>query len=96
VRLPVTVDLTGASMEHEDRDLFPTGTAVARGLSAFASELDDRFVLFDLRGAEAGDGFEWGRFGLHTELRRFGAVRLFACARTADAGAPRHGLFRRS
>jgi len=49
-------------------------------LRAFAGELDDRFVLVDLRRPAVGDGFSWGRFGARTEVRRHGHARLFAYA----------------
>lgn len=49
-------------------------------LRAFASELDERFTVVDLRAAERGDGFAWGRHGPRTIVRRHGADRLFAYA----------------
>jgi hypothetical protein len=49
-------------------------------LSAFAAALDDRFTFADLRTAEVGMGFSWGRHGPRTELRRHGHQRLFAYA----------------
>lgn len=49
-------------------------------LSAFASLLDDRFSFVDLRRAEVGMGFSWGRHGPRTRLRRHGYERLFAYA----------------
>lgn len=51
------------------------------GLRAFADELDDRFEFVDLRSAEIGTGFSWGRYGPRTEVRRHGYERLFAYAR---------------
>jgi hypothetical protein len=51
------------------------------GLRAFAAELDDRFVVVDLRSPEIGMGFSWGRFGPRTDARRHGYERLFAYAR---------------
>jgi hypothetical protein len=49
-------------------------------LSAFASELDERFTFVDLRAPEQGDGFAWGRHGPRTIVRRDGTRRLFAYA----------------
>jgi hypothetical protein len=49
-------------------------------LRAFADSLDDRFMFADLRRAEPRTGFEWGRFGARTEVRRHGFARLFALA----------------
>jgi hypothetical protein len=57
------------------------GALAAGGeLAVFAQELDDRFVFFDLRNPSRGEGFEWGRFGPRTEVRRHGYERLFALA----------------
>jgi len=49
-------------------------------ISAFAEQLDERFVLVDLRNASPGEGFSWGRYGPQTELRRYGEERIFAYA----------------
>ena len=78
---------------HEDRLFTVWGTnpgaidhaaALASGddeLRAFAAELDERFLIVDLRSPEVGMGFSWGRFGPRSELRRHGARRLFAYAK---------------
>jgi hypothetical protein len=77
---------------HEDRPFNVWGTnpgvvsrptALAGGdpeLHAFAAELDERFLIVDLRSPEIGMGFSWGRFGPRSELRRHGDRRLFAYA----------------
>jgi cell wall assembly regulator SMI1 len=83
---------------HEDR-LFqvwrtnPGGIAHSEALAspdaalrAFAAELDDRFVLVDLRDAPVGMGFSWGRYGPRTELRRHGHERIFAVGRVERQG----------
>ena len=60
-------------------------------LRAFAEELDERFLVVDLRSPKQGDGFAWGRFGPRTVLRRHGYARLFAYAPPEK----KRGLFRR-
>jgi hypothetical protein len=50
-------------------------------LRDFAADVDERFLIVDLRSPEVGMGFSWGRFGPNTELRRHGDARLFAYAR---------------
>jgi SMI1 / KNR4 family (SUKH-1) len=47
-------------------------------LSAFASELDDTFLIVDLRDARPGDGFSWGRYGPNTRIKRFRMHAVFA------------------
>src|SRR5215471_6536715 len=47
------------------------------GLAAFARELGPTFLFIDLRNAEIGSGFSWGRFGADTVVRRFGAQPIF-------------------
>jgi cell wall assembly regulator SMI1 len=47
-------------------------------LSAFANELDESFQIIDLRLANPGDGFSWGRYGPRTQIRRFGTHAVFA------------------
>jgi SMI1/KNR4 family protein SUKH-1 len=49
-------------------------------LRAFAEELGERYTFVDLRSADVGMGFSWGRYGRHTDVRRHGHERLFACA----------------
>jgi SMI1 / KNR4 family (SUKH-1) len=78
--------------------LLEHGAALVTGddeLSAFASALTERFVFADLRSAEPGLGFEWGRFGPRTEVRRHGFVRLFALAPPAQRPGGLRRLFRR-
>jgi hypothetical protein len=49
-------------------------------LRAFATTLDDRFTLVDLRSPEIGMGLSWGRHGPNTVVRRHGDQRIFAYA----------------
>ena len=49
-------------------------------LRTFATTLDDRYTIVDLRTAEVGMGFSWGRHGPRTEIRRYGDERVFAYA----------------
>jgi hypothetical protein len=64
-------------------------------LRAFAATLDERFLFVDLRSPGPGLGFEWGRFGPRTEVRRHGFVRLFALAPPAQRPGGLRRLFRR-
>ena len=48
------------------------------GIRQFARELDATFQIIDLRNAEVGFGFSWGRYGPKTVVRRFGTVPIFA------------------
>jgi len=50
-------------------------------IQAFAAGLDARFDLIDLRGAQTGMGFSWGRYGPKTEVKRFGSKPIFAYRR---------------
>lgn len=50
-------------------------------LASFASSLDEGYELVDLRGAPVGMGFQWGRYGPRTELRRAGHEPVFAYRR---------------
>jgi len=47
-------------------------------LREFAAALDGSFQIMDLRNAQPGDGFSWGRYGPQTVLRRHGDLPLFA------------------
>src|SRR5512140_1447191 len=49
-------------------------------LRAFASTLDDRFTIADLRDPEVGMGFSWWRQGSMAIIRRHGTLPVFACA----------------
>lgn len=60
-------------------------------LRAFAAMLDDRYTIVDLRTAEIGMGFSWGRYGPATRVRRDGYRLLFAYA----PPEPRPSLLRR-
>jgi len=50
-------------------------------LRAFAEELGPSFEIIDLRRAEIGFGFSWGRYGPNTVVRRFGHEPIFAYER---------------
>lgn len=45
---------------------------------AFAAELDDGWVIVDVRDAVPGAGVSWGRYGPRTELRRWRDEQIFA------------------
>ena len=47
-------------------------------LRVFAQELSASFQVIDLRGAQIGFGFSWGRYGPNTVVRRFGNLPIFA------------------
>lgn len=47
-------------------------------LEEFARSLPEGFEVTDLRGADTGDGFSWGRYGPRTENRRAGEEPVFA------------------
>lgn len=47
-------------------------------LREFAAQLDESWLVCDLRDAKTGDGFSWGRYGPKTQVRRFGSTRIFA------------------
>jgi hypothetical protein len=64
-------------------------------LRAFAAGLEETFEFVDLRGADVGDGFTWGRHGPRTEIRRDGYARLFAIARPEQQPGLLSRLFRR-
>ncbi len=57
-------------------------------LRAFALELDDGYLVCDLRNASSGDGFAWGRFGADTILKRYDSKLLFACKRVMSDRRP--------
>ncbi len=52
-----------------------------RHLRGFAEELGPDHYIVDLRAAQPGDGFSWGRFGPRTPIRRLGTKRVFAYQR---------------
>jgi cell wall assembly regulator SMI1 len=94
---PPVVVYQSPSLAHFVRELF------AMFMPPHASALDDvhegrlfddlgeRVEVVDLRHAEIGMGFSWGRYGPRTIVCRQGYERLFACA--PPAGRP--GLLRR-
>jgi hypothetical protein len=47
-------------------------------LKNFAQNLDESWLICDLRNPEVGDGFSWGRFGPNTKVQRFGNHPVFA------------------
>jgi hypothetical protein len=47
-------------------------------LSAFARELEPSFQIVDMRNADTGFGFSWGRYGPRTVIRRHGTLPVFA------------------
>jgi hypothetical protein len=47
-------------------------------LAGFAATLPAAAWIADLRRAQFGEGFAWGRFGPRTEIRRAGRDRLWA------------------
>jgi len=49
-------------------------------LRAFASTLDERFTIVDLRDPKVGMGLSWGRYGPKTIVRRHGELPVFAYA----------------
>lgn len=52
-------------------------------LRSFATELESSFQIVDLRDADVGFGFSWGRYGPDTIVRRFGHLPIFAYQRPA-------------
>jgi hypothetical protein len=44
----------------------------------FAARLPEGFLVADLRDADIGDGFSWGRFGHDTRIVRHGSLPIFA------------------
>lgn len=53
-------------------------TSADPGLAAFAATLPPEARIADMRQAQPGQGFAWGRFGPRTEIRRAGGERLWA------------------
>ena len=50
-------------------------------LQEFAGSLDPSYAIIDLRAANPGDGFSWGRYGPNTVVRRHGNHPVFAYQR---------------
>ena len=44
----------------------------------FAESVGENYLLIDMRLAQIGAGFSWGRYGPKTVCRRFGEKRIFA------------------
>ena len=47
-------------------------------IKEFAKSLDENYLFIDMRNAQIGDGFSWGRYGPKTVNKRFGEQRIFA------------------
>jgi len=47
-------------------------------LQEFATMLNENYLLIDLRNAQVGGGFSWGRYGPNTVNKRFGEKPIFA------------------
>lgn len=60
-------------------------------LSAFASQLPDHFKIADLRSAQTGCGFSWGKAGSVSDIRRSGTELLFGIE--PKRPGPFHKLF---
>jgi hypothetical protein len=50
-------------------------------LRAFAETLDSTYQIIDMRNAQIGFGFSWGRYGPKTAVRRHGNSPIFAYQR---------------
>ena len=57
-----------------------------REIQTFAASLGADFEIIDLRNAPIGMGFSWGRYGSQTEVKRFGALAIFAYRRPEKKG----------
>jgi hypothetical protein len=95
-RSPIDVvhdDVTSAIWASDsgltDRDIVLTSDDPT--LAEFAAGFPPGAVFADLRAAEVGDGFSWGRYGPRTEWIRAGRHRLWALA----PPPPRRGLLSR-
>jgi hypothetical protein len=55
-------------------------------IRAFAAGLDVGFEIIDLRNAQIGMGFSWGRYGPNTEVTRFGPEPIFAYRKPEKKG----------
>ncbi|MBL8219663.1 MAG: SMI1/KNR4 family protein [Bryobacterales bacterium] len=83
---------------HEDRlfevwrrnpGVIPHASALASpdpDIQTFALDLDPSFELIDLRNAQVGMGFSWGRYGPYTEVKRFVTRPIFAYRRPEKKG----------
>ncbi|HEX6617369.1 MAG TPA: SMI1/KNR4 family protein [Gemmatimonadales bacterium] len=66
---------------HDNAGLTPVaelGDSPDRLLRGFAATLGEASVVADLRAAQLGDGFSWGRFGPRTVVQRAGTERVWA------------------
>lgn len=69
---------------RKDPGVIAHASAIAspdRDIQAFAASLESDFEIIDLRDAPVGMGFSWGRYGPRTEVKRFGAMAIFAYRR---------------
>src|SRR5688500_1773505 len=74
-------DVATETVWRDNPDVFSRAEALEFGddvVRAFAGPLDRDFELIDLRGAEPGDGFSWGRYGPDTEVRYAADASIFA------------------
>jgi hypothetical protein len=55
-------------------------------IQTFAASVGPDFEIIDLRNAPIGMGSSWGRYGPRTEVKRFGALALFAYRRPEKKG----------
>jgi hypothetical protein len=88
---PVTLALEPGLRAARDRGTRGRGRHRPAGRAA-APEHDD-FEIVDLRHADIGMGFSWGRHGPRTEVRRHGHELLFAYR--PPPRRPRRRLFSR-
>jgi len=79
------VDIVHEDVVHriwrDNAGLTPAGelrTSADRVLREFIGTLPDDVLIADLRAARMGDGFNWGRFGPRTIIRRTGNERVWA------------------
>jgi len=61
---------------------------------SFASGLAEHFQIVDLRSADPGMGFSWGRYGPRTDVRRHGYERIFGYAKPTSPGLSKKVLSR--
>ena len=52
--------------------------SVDKDIKEFARLLNENYLFIDLRNAQIGDGFSWGRYGPKTVSKRLGEKRIFA------------------
>ena len=75
-------DEATASIWRDDPAAVPHSDALTSDdpiLRDLARRVTDQFFIVDLRDADVGEGFSWGRFGPDTRILRQGAQPIFAC-----------------